>query len=121
MALVDLGIGTRDFIDNELSDFGTSVTHEVGTSTTDFRGTVTEGTSSAGLINAVFHIRNKTRVRTKDGMIELAPAYLMSLISSDVRKGDKIILQSGTVWKVWNAINRDGVFVFSDLYLFEET
>ncbi len=120
MSLIDLGIGSSDFINNELSDFGTSVTHEVGTSTVDFRGTVTRGTSTVSTIDVVFHIREKTRVRTPEGMVEMAPAYMMSKLSDSIKKDDKIILQSGTVWKAWEAINRDDVFVFSDMYLWED-
>lgn len=120
MALADLTIGSSDFIDFALQDFGTSLTLNRYTGTVDFRGTE-HGTFGAGVsIDAVFHMREKTRVRTPEGVVELAPAYLMSKVSDDVRRGDKITLATGSSWKVWAPINRREIFVYSDLYAWED-
>ena len=42
-----------------------------------------------------------------------------ALIGDGVKKGDKITLGE-EIWKVWNAIERNGIYIYSDMYLFED-
>ena len=124
MSLTAIGIGSGDFLDNPLVDFGTSVSLAKATETEDHLGNKTFTYSGTSTITAVFHIRNKTYERTESGERTLAPAYLMSKLSDNVEKNDKIVFGTGTnsQWKVFNINNRvqEGtIFVFSDLYQFE--
>jgi len=119
MALADIGVGTGDFEDNSLADFGTSVVLIKVNETADFRGNISETFTGTDTITAVFHTRSKTIQRTPEGVVELAPAFLMSKVSDDVGTGDKIIVGTGTGYRVFNVLNRRGIYKFSDLYFYE--
>ena len=115
-----LGINEDDFIDNELKDFGRTVFLEVVTGTIDSMGNITtEVVTGSSNVSAVFHERSKTRVRTPEGEIELAPAFLMSRIDDNVGTGNKITIDDKT-WRVFNRINRKGIFRYHDLYLWDK-
>lgn len=112
-----LGINADDFINGPLADFGRSMTIETKTGTVDTFGGEHESFVSS-TITAVFHERSKTPVRNPDGTIINSPAYLMSKVTDNVGTGDKITME-GRKWKCFNAINRKGIFIWSDLYLEE--
>jgi len=121
MTLLSVGIGSDDFKNNELKDFGQTVTHVPVAETEDFRGNKTFVFSGTTTLTAVFHKRNKTYIRDKYGVRQLSPAFLKHNIGSDIKKGDKIIVGSGTgsEWKVFNVLDRRSVYNFSDLYLWK--
>jgi len=119
MSLSDIGINEDDFLQNEYEDFGSDITHVSATETEDFRGNKTVIFSGTSTIHAVFHKREITYQRTDSGIRKLAPAYLMHKTDSGIKRGDKIIA-NGEEWKVFNVINRDGIFLFSDLYLWSD-
>lgn len=121
MALSDAGIAAADFTDNAFSDFGQTVTHVPVTLTENFKGNTVAVFSGTASVTAVFHVRKNEFVRDKDGVRQLAPAYLMYRISESIKRGDKIIVGTGTgsVWKVDNPINRRDVYMYTDLYLWE--
>ena len=117
--LINIGVGSDDFKNNALADLGQTVTHVPSTETEDFRGNKTFVFSGTTTLTAIFHKREKTYIRDKKGVRQLSPAYLMHNIGSGIKKGDKIIVGSGTgsEWKVHNILNRRDVYQFSDLYL----
>jgi len=124
MGIADIGIGTADFEDNPLADFGTGVNWVTVTETVDFRGNKTLIFSGTTSITAVFHKRDKTYVRDKEGVRQLAPAYLMHKENSGIKRGDKIVIGSGTgsEWKIINVLGRpveSPIYNFSDLHLWE--
>lgn len=121
MALADVGIVSDDFDNNEWTDFGQSISHVPVTITEDWRGSKTNVFTGTATITAVFHKRDITFIRNKDGIRQLAPAFLMHKQDSGIKRGDKVIIGTGTgsEWKVHNVINRRNVYQFSDLYLFE--
>lgn len=113
----DLGIDENDFYDNEYADFGRDVTVEVFTGTVDSMGSETNPVSiSSKSIQAVIHVRTKTKIRTPEGIIEKAPAYMMSRVIDSVGTGNRITDENGQKFRVKNVMNRDGIFNYSDLY-----
>ncbi len=124
MAWADIGIGTADFINNALADQGTSVSHVPVAITEHEDGRkdfVFSGTASKTVI---FHIRHITYERTKEGIRQLAPAYMMHQTDSTIKRGDKIIIGSGTAsqWKVKNVVPtpKEGPhFHYSDMYVWD--
>lgn len=123
-ALIDIGIGSSDFIDNELADFGTSVSHVPVTETEDWRGNKTLVFSGTSSRTVVLHKRTVTYVRDKEGIKRESPAYLMHKTGSTIKRGDKIVIGTGTEsqWKVINVVGRPvqtPIFQYSDLYLWE--
>ncbi len=124
MTWASIGIGTSDFINNALADQGTSVSlvpaqiteHESGRKSVIFSGTSTK--------TVVFHIRTIDYQRTKEGIRQLAPAYMMHQTDSDIKRGDKIIIGTGTAseWKVKNVVptpKEEPHFNYSDMYVWE--
>ena len=120
MALIDIGISESDLTNNAIADFGTAIQVEYCERTEDWRGNFTEAFSGTKAITAVFHIRNKTKVRTDEGIMELAPAFLMTKITDNVGTNARITVGTGTAWRVFNVNNRHGVYNFSDLYSWED-
>jgi len=114
-----LGIDENDFINNEEKDFGKTVTIKVRTGTLDFRGNEHEAYSSGTDYTVVIHKREQKRVRGPDGMWNESPAYMMSRISIGVGTGDRVVNDEGQTFRVLNATNRDGIFIYSDLVLVE--
>lgn len=113
-----IGVGSSDFNNNEWTDFGTSGTLVSRSATEDFRGSKTFTSTGTSAVTIVFHRRERTYIRDKEGVRELAPAYIMHKTDSGIKRGDMIIIKNGT-WKVHNVLNRDDIYSFSDLYLWD--
>ena len=72
-------------------------------------------------IFAVLHERSIVKERSKAGYVEHAPAYIECRVTEDIKEDDKIQDPiSGKAWKVFNPINRNNMFIYSDLYRAEE-
>ena len=122
MSLSDIGIGTADFWNNENTDFGSNITHVVVNETELETGKINRVFSGTNTQRCTFHKRTILYERTPEGERQLAPAYLMHDIDSGIKKNDKIIVGTGTgsEWRVFNVLNRDEVFNFSELFVWGE-
>jgi hypothetical protein len=120
--LSSIGISETDFTGNAYADFAESVTLvPVTEDQAGFRGGTVQVFSGTSTISAIFHIFSKGYTREKDGIRFESPAFLMSRASDNVKRGDKIIVGTGTgnTWKVQNTISRRGIYVYSELYSWE--
>jgi hypothetical protein len=106
-----------------LATWGRTLTRYARTISTDpITGDKTITYDAGSSITGIFHKRVQTRIRSKDGFIDLAPAYVMVLTSVTVNVDDKIKdNDSGEVYKVHTVINRFGLFSFIELYYWEDT
>ena len=51
--------------------------------------------------------------------MRMAPAFLTSRVGDRLKAGDKVTIDNKT-WAVWSAIDRSGIYIYSDLYLFQD-
>jgi len=117
-----MGLGqiTKEHFENiPLKTMGTDVTLYRVRYSEDFRGTKTTTFGTAISIKAVIQQRSQTFIETEAGRFQESPAFMMSKIGDRIKKGDKI-KDGDKTWRVLNTINRHGIFVYSDLYLYED-
>lgn len=106
-----------------LTIFGKTLTKYAATGTEDQRGKITysygEGTNFTGIL----HERSITRERSKEGYVELAPAFVATLGTVTLNVKDKVMdPNTGRVYVVHSKQeSRRGIFNFYDLYFFEDT
>lgn len=122
MSLTTMGITNSDFKNGPLADMGVTVTVTPVTETEDFRGnkTFTDGTTYE---ETVIFIQNvDERLRERYGITKGKAALILYENDSNIHVGDKIsvTLGDGTyVYKVYNQIDRDGIYRVSVLYYWE--
>jgi len=106
-----------------LATFGKTLTLYTSTIVKDpITGDKTITYDAGAGITGILHKRASTRFRDKEGFIDLAPAYLMVMPTSTVKVDDKVKdPDTGEVWKVHTALNRRSIYIYCDLYYFEDT
>ena len=118
-----MGIGqiTKEHFENvPLRTMGRDVILERAEMIEDARGDKTISYGNKEPVRVVFLVRTHDYSLEEAGKIKKAPAYMLSKISDGIKKEDKITIDFKT-WKVRTAINRNGVFIYSDIYLWEDT
>jgi hypothetical protein len=112
-----------NFENGPLSMWGRTLTYYAATVSTDpITGDKTISYGAGTSITGVLHKREQTRIRSKDGFIDLAPAYLMVLTTVTVAVEDKIKdNDTGEIYKVHTVLNRLGMYTFADLMFWEDT
>jgi hypothetical protein len=103
--------------------FGKTLTRYAATGVEDQRGKITYSYGSGASFTGILHERSVTRVRSKEGYIELAPAFVAVLGTVTLNVADKVEdPNTGRVYRVHSKIeSRRGIYNFYDLYFWEET